>query len=389
MSPDLLALLAAIRETPEDELPRLALADWCLEQPDRATQARGEFIHASLRRSRLKEDPAAIELDERMQELERHHRRVWYGALRQQTHRLGQDRGMVIVEVSPGTLAKASWEVLAQQRAWPWVLTLVGRSFGPAELPALAQAEAMTTISRLELPSCGLATDDVRRWLAGSAMLRGLRALELRESHVTDDGIDSLAGSPHLEGLRTLGLFDTHLTAAGIATLASGRLTRLTALNLGNNRVGAEGARALAGSRSLARLRKLWLHNSWLGNAVVIALARSFHLSDLQCLDLARNDISDDGVVALAGWPGLAGVTELDLSRNRVHERGALALAESPHLANLTTLRLDGDMIGDDAARALTALPRLERLYIRGTGLSTKVWFELKQMRRPVVQARP
>ena len=40
MTPEIQSLLAAIREAPTDDLPRLALSDWCMEQPDPAMQAR-------------------------------------------------------------------------------------------------------------------------------------------------------------------------------------------------------------------------------------------------------------------------------------------------------------------------------------------------------------
>jgi uncharacterized protein (TIGR02996 family) len=44
------ALLSAIRDSPEDDMPRLAFADWLdeHEQPDRA-----EFIRAQVRAARL------------------------------------------------------------------------------------------------------------------------------------------------------------------------------------------------------------------------------------------------------------------------------------------------------------------------------------------------
>src|SRR5262245_24628867 len=47
------ALLDDIRANPDDDLPRLALADWCMEQNDLAMQARGEFIHLRCRAATL------------------------------------------------------------------------------------------------------------------------------------------------------------------------------------------------------------------------------------------------------------------------------------------------------------------------------------------------
>src|SRR5262249_35180522 len=43
------AFLQAIVEDPEDDVARLACADWLLEQDDPALQARGEFIQVQMR----------------------------------------------------------------------------------------------------------------------------------------------------------------------------------------------------------------------------------------------------------------------------------------------------------------------------------------------------
>ena len=44
MNADLACLLAGLRDQPDDDVARFALADWCLEQPDPVTQARGEHV---------------------------------------------------------------------------------------------------------------------------------------------------------------------------------------------------------------------------------------------------------------------------------------------------------------------------------------------------------
>ena len=53
MHPDLANLLGALRDDPDDEVAYLALADWCLEQPDEATQARCEHVRLSLEFGKL------------------------------------------------------------------------------------------------------------------------------------------------------------------------------------------------------------------------------------------------------------------------------------------------------------------------------------------------
>ena len=103
-------------------------------------------------------------------------------------------------------------------------------------------------------------------------------------------------------------------------------LANLTTLDLYDNGIGAEGAKALAGSPHLANLTSLNLGNNWIG---------------------------DEGVVALAGSPHLANLTTVLLVPNEIGAEGAVALASSPHLANLTWLNLMENRIGDEGTEAL------------------------------------
>ena len=73
------AFLQAILETPDDDLPRLAYADWFEERGD----PRGEFIHVQCRLDRMDaEDDLRFELEEREDELLRRHQDEWLGTLR-------------------------------------------------------------------------------------------------------------------------------------------------------------------------------------------------------------------------------------------------------------------------------------------------------------------
>src|SRR5262245_56805489 len=44
LSPDLASLLSACKETPDDDAPRLVLADWLEEHGDEEGRARAEFV---------------------------------------------------------------------------------------------------------------------------------------------------------------------------------------------------------------------------------------------------------------------------------------------------------------------------------------------------------
>src|SRR5947209_10977720 len=74
------ALLRDIREDPEDDTPRLVLADWLMEQPEPERAARGEFIRlqcllAGGAEARRAEDQA------RAEGLLARHGRAWLGPL--------------------------------------------------------------------------------------------------------------------------------------------------------------------------------------------------------------------------------------------------------------------------------------------------------------------
>ena len=75
----LATLLAAARDEPDDDLPRLALADWLEERGD----PRGEFIHLQCALARMDEaDPRHQAFSAREQELLARHAEEWLGPLR-------------------------------------------------------------------------------------------------------------------------------------------------------------------------------------------------------------------------------------------------------------------------------------------------------------------
>src|SRR5262245_8658349 len=72
------ALIRAIADQPDEDTPRLALADWLDEQGGASNGARAEFIRIQVELARLPaDDPAQTELRRREAELWVAHRRVW------------------------------------------------------------------------------------------------------------------------------------------------------------------------------------------------------------------------------------------------------------------------------------------------------------------------
>ncbi len=112
-----------------------------------------------------------------------------------------------------------------------------------------------------------------------------------------------------------------------LALAKSGNVKNLTNLDLSDNNIGPEGAKALADGS----------------------------LTNLVELDLSENNISDEGIEALAKGESLKNLTSLHLNCNSIGNKGAKALAKSEKLKNLTDLNLDTNGIGSEGAKALAS----------------------------------
>ena len=321
---ELLALLAACKAQPEEDAPRLVLAD-CLEehgQPERA-----EHIRLQLQLARLPDwelTPAEVEhrieeLVHRERELEERHSGAWIGALADLLKCRYFQRGLLAGRLREFPPEGDPLAGLAAVAAWPWL-------------------EYLQVADRL-------VAQDVAR-LANSPHLADLSALELLDNGLDDEGAATLAASPYLANLTSLSLWNNRIGDTGARALAaSPYLARLTSLSLTYIPIGAEGAAALAASPHLANLALLKLESSRIGAEGARALAASPHLARLVELDLRHNDIGDKGARALAASPHLANLRSLDLGYNGIGRPGIKALVASPHLANLHSLTLAGNGI--------------------------------------------
>jgi len=207
-----------------------------------------------------------------------------------------------------------------------------------------------TALAQLE--QLDLAHNGLRGLPAELAALTGLTSLDLGDNAIGDEGARALAA---LTGLTSLNLAYNRIGDEGARALAA--LTGLTSLHLAGNAIGAAGARALA---ALTGLTSLHLAGNAIGAAGARALAA---LTGLTSLNLAGNAIGDEGARALAA---LTGLTSLDLAGNAIGAAGARALAA---LTGLTSLHLAGNAIGAAGARALAALTGLTSLHLAGNAI--------------------
>ncbi len=245
------AFLEAIRENPDDDVPRLIYADWLEEQGD----PRGEFVRVECALASMPvKDGRRPALRARRQQLLAAHRDAWLGPLRPLAYH---------------------WEF---RRGFPEEVTADALHF--VEHAGRIFAAAPVRLARLLHGGMAVGA------LAGCRFLRRLHALHLTDNGLGNGGLRALLASPHLAGLRCL--------------------------RLGNNELGDEGAVLLAGAVGLAGLTSLNLSRNAIGDEGAAALAGSRHLGNLTALDLGNNRVHDAGARALAA--GLPVLATLDLS---------------------------------------------------------------------------
>jgi uncharacterized protein (TIGR02996 family) len=104
---------------------------------------------------------------------------------------------------------------------------------------------------------------------------------------------------------------------------------------------------------ALGRIRRLTVSKCGLRNADAVALANKLPELALTQINLEENKIGMNGAKALAGSPGLATVVSLDLRGNPILKSGRAALAASPHKTALTEINLGGEQVDKDEAKEL------------------------------------
>ncbi|MFO0926651.1 MAG: TIGR02996 domain-containing protein [Gemmataceae bacterium] len=365
------ALLQDIVEHPEDDLPRLAYADWLEETGD---SARAEIIRLQLRRAALEDDdPEAAKLLRRERALLKDHPewidtglglvgQLHRGFLEQVTvvpqqfmalgepltSRLPIRRLVVLVDSDDLNPLRQLAAVPALARVQSLRLnrvTLGTSDVGDLPLRLLLTSPHLGGLTELYLEGCGL-TDGAARDLAAARQLASLRVLDLTYNRITHLGVRALAEAAHLAGLTRLSLMGTYTGPLGVEALAnSPHLRRLEYLDLGRARIMTAGVRALTATPFLATVKFLRL--IWQSLSVMAAgrLASCPHLTGLRTLILNRNRLGDSGAVALAKSTNLTGLRHLGLRRNRLTAAGARAVGESPGLRGVKRLELGGNDI--------------------------------------------
>jgi uncharacterized protein (TIGR02996 family) len=225
-SPQELAFLQDVLESPDEEGIRLIFADWLEERDD----PRGEFIRVQCQLARLSPfDEQRPALAQREHELWAAHGQHWRSYLPAVLHSAPFQRGFVeSVEVPARDFLECAEEIFA---AAPVRRLRV--------LPGWPPAGAISLVSGL----------------AGSPYLARLAEIDLAGMGLTDADAAALAASPHVSGLKALSLANNRISSAGARSLAtSPHLADNIRLDLSRNSLGETGVRILR-DRFGARVR--------------------------------------------------------------------------------------------------------------------------------------
>src|SRR5262249_41292320 len=150
------SLLDAVKDQPDEDGPRLFLADW-LEQRghSEADRCRGAFIRLQTQSARLSaHDPARQQLEVRATALKHEHLSAWSGDWQTLvTNWPGQDGLWFERGLLRPNLTGVSWlrGVPPDHPAWTWVdgLKLLGLS--PQEVSSLASSHVLGKLNHLDL----------------------------------------------------------------------------------------------------------------------------------------------------------------------------------------------------------------------------------------------
>jgi len=418
------AFLDDCKAQPDDDTPRLILADWLQEHGDtEAERARGEFVRLQVRlahRDLIDEDATERADRARAWELLRRHKAEWVGDLAE----LGLvdfhlRRGLVEAGCPMDRLDGRLLDHLGRSPQWPWIegFTAVaepgdGGLQDPADwllgLPADSALEDVPDLA-FEIQAFG---ERHAAALGGWPGLGRLHTLAFYFCAVLDRDLPLLLGRRPLPNLRRLRLDFYNATAAGIApVLRPGRIdgiehlylawqgddlgpldrlgempfrTRLKSLGLGDAALQGEGLARLA-RLDLPALRELRLVNceldevetslapaSWLGQVETLEfggepldglLPLLGRLPRVRELRISWDGIDTDSLADLASSPELPALRSLGLGLNSLHDEEVDWLIDHWRRPDLRVLDLHNNDLTDDAAIALAAWTGVRHLH--------------------------
>src|SRR5262249_20535120 len=214
------ALLAAILADPADDTARLVYADWLGENGE---ADRGEFIRVEVELART--PPLSAEDERRRQhllrrrdELLRQHRTAWLAPFLPHARDTSFDRGFVSSLDVPAHMflqhAELWFAITPLTRVKFTSSHVVDEDAGRGTTRPVLTSPSPARLEAIDLEQCGLTAIDIED-LARCPGLPRLRELVLAWNRVGNDGAIALAGMPQLKGLESLNIVGNDITDRG------------------------------------------------------------------------------------------------------------------------------------------------------------------------------
>jgi uncharacterized protein (TIGR02996 family) len=303
---DLHALIRACKDEPDDDAPRLILADWLEEH--------GEFDRPAFIRWQLSKHQSESKFVPKEE---------WLGAWKtwgdeslkrsdpadEPKHPVQFRRGFMHIEDSRHELFDSLDEIVNPPFEWSWVESVEFDSWHIGDWTQLFKAPVLLELNELaffgDMGSPILTTP-----LAASSYLRNLKSLRLPFIHFSDDGLAALSQSAALSRIRRLHAYHCAIGERGVSAFANSEVwDQLTELNLDTNAIGDAGVAALANGRTRPRLANLDISHSGCSDSGLIELSQSDRFPALRELGLGYGlepypfprgvKLSRDGVEAI------------------------------------------------------------------------------------------
>ena len=353
-------LLAAVVANPDDDGPRLVLADWYDEhgEPERA-----EFIRVQISIASKDEfDPSYRSLIRREKELLRDRGHLWKIPElkgRQEFRRgfvefvwmrgdrlLAEAKRIELVPTVRRLRVSAVDRRMKDLAELPWFsriceIDLSNNSMVRFTLPDLFEEVDCSGIKTLVLRNVRLWAEELET-LLGHPGFPSLARFDVSGNPFGDDGIAVLAASSRLESLREL-IFRSDgqdvgdsVHAVGMASLAASKsLLRLQTLDLFGHNPGSNGLVSLFGSPVLTNVQTLCLaakgyeerDGEW-----TTALTHSEHVKRMRILKLSGYFQRENDCIRLSRWEKLAGGCFLDIQRMSINSDEFFHLKMSPYV---------------------------------------------------------
>src|SRR5262245_31152087 len=172
----LLGLLADCKDHPEEDAPRLVLADWL---DDHGEADRAEFVRAQVELARLDEDdPRRPALLARERGLLERHVAAWVGGVGMSESWVFR-RGLLHLTLDQTTLSAAD----TRAGPWSWVEQVQVRRVTPRSLERLGDSPLLARLRTLDLSDNGLKLAGARD-LADCPWVANLHTLDLGRNNV-------------------------------------------------------------------------------------------------------------------------------------------------------------------------------------------------------------